>query len=76
MAVSNNMYELEPAFQRRQTLPLLVADMVFACRYNPTEDLILASPRRRFRTGVRWQYVSNPSVAASIPRSLCGMCLV
>ncbi|KAK3306962.1 uncharacterized protein B0T15DRAFT_484201 [Chaetomium strumarium] len=24
--------------------------------YNPTEDLVLANPRRHFRTGVRWQH--------------------
>lgn len=35
----------------------LLADMTSAPRYTPTEDLILANPRRRFRTGVRWQYV-------------------
>jgi hypothetical protein len=37
---------------------VLVADMFYAMRrYSPTEDLILATPRRRFGTGVRWQYV-------------------
>ncbi|KAK4152783.1 hypothetical protein C8A00DRAFT_44212 [Chaetomidium leptoderma] len=33
--------------------------------YNPTEDLILATPRRRFRTGVRWQHWQLRSLIGS-----------
>ncbi|KAH6856511.1 hypothetical protein B0I37DRAFT_351569 [Chaetomium sp. MPI-CAGE-AT-0009] len=46
MAVSSNL----------QSSCIRAADMVRSRRYTPTEDLISASPRRRFDTGVRWQH--------------------
>ncbi|KAK4227878.1 hypothetical protein QBC38DRAFT_182255 [Podospora fimiseda] len=33
--------------------------------YNPTEQLILATPRRRYRTGVRWQHWQLRSLLGS-----------
>jgi hypothetical protein len=57
MAVSNNACDIPTSRQDEMAFRQPATNLLDMRSFVATEDLILAKPRRRFRTGIKWQYV-------------------